>query len=94
LARKAFVLWFALLSTFVFAEGTRTWEQARFEDLVKGTAKGVALRSNGGIELAPAFRALTTTPSTYIWSIASDGAGNIFVAAGSPARLPDYSRRA
>ncbi len=76
-----------LLSTFALAEGTRTWEQSKFEELTKGTAKGIALRSEGGLELAPAFKALATTPSTYIWSIASDSAGNIYAAAGSPARV-------
>src|SRR5271157_653258 len=75
------------LSAVALAEGTRTWEQSRFDELTKGTAKGVALRSAGGIELAPAFKALATTPSTYIWSIASDSAGNIYAAAGSPARV-------
>ena len=87
MARKALVLLFALLSTLALAEGTRTWEQSKFDDLVKGTAKGVALRGTGGLELAPAFRALSTTPSTYIWSIASDSMGNIYAAAGSPARV-------
>ncbi len=88
LARKIPALLFTLaISTFVFAEGTRTWEQSRFDDLVKGTAKGVALRSAGGLELAPAFKPLTTTPSTYLWSIASDSTGNVYAAAGSPARV-------
>ena len=88
LARKTLVLLSALtLSTLALAEGTRTWEQSKFDDLVKGTAKGVALRGTGGLELAPAFRALSTTPSTYIWSIASDSTGNIYAAAGSPARV-------
>src|SRR5450755_3981314 len=77
---------FFLLS-FVFAEGTRTWEQSKFEDLIKGTTKGVAVRSTGGLELAPAFTALSTTPSTYIWSIAADRDGNLYAAAGSPARV-------
>ncbi len=76
-----------IVSTFALAEGTRTWEQSKFEELTKGTAKGVALRSEGGLELAPAFKALATTPSTYIWAIASDSAGNIYAAAGSPARV-------
>jgi hypothetical protein len=47
----------------------------------------VAVRSTGGLELAPAFTALSTTPSTYIWSIAADRDGNLFAAAGSPARV-------
>src|ERR1700675_406945 len=93
LARKTLALLSALiLSTFTLsvlclAEGTRTWEQSKFEELTKGTAKGIALRSEGGLELAPAFKALATTPSTYIWSIASDSGGNIYAAAGSPARV-------
>jgi len=76
-----------LLRPFVFAEGTRSWEQSKFEDLIKGTTKGVAVRSTGGLELAPAFKALSTTPSTYIWSIAADREGNLYAAAGSPARV-------
>ena len=76
-----------LLSTYAWAEGTRTWEQSKFEELIKGTATGIALRSEGGLELAPAFKAVATTASTYIWSIASDAAGNVYAAAGSPARV-------
>ncbi len=76
-----------VLLSFLFAEGTRTWEQSKFDELIKGTAKGVAVRSTGGLELAPAFTALSTTPSTYIWSIAADRAGNLYAAAGSPARV-------
>src|SRR5271157_1556803 len=84
---SALILSTYALSAFAVAEGTRTWEQSKFEELIKGTPKGIALRSEGGLELAPAFKALATTPSTYIWSIASDPAGNIYAAAGSPARV-------
>jgi hypothetical protein len=76
-----------LFSVGAIAQGTRTWEQSKFEDLMKGTAQGVALRSGGGLELAPAFKALATTPSTYIWAIVADSEGNIYAAAGSPARV-------
>src|SRR5438132_9112981 len=72
---------------FAFGEGTRTWEQSKFEDLSKGTATGVAIRSVGGLELAPAVKALSTTPSTYIWSIAADQSGNLYAATGAPARV-------
>jgi hypothetical protein len=75
-----------LLST-ALAEGTRIWEQSKFEDLVKGTASGVAIRSAGGLELSPTFKSLYATPSTYIWAIAADDAGNAYVAAGAPARV-------
>jgi hypothetical protein len=96
-ARKLFVFLFAgllltslsgsgLIST-AFAEGTRTWEQSKFDELTKGTATGVAIRSGGGLELAPTFKSLYGTPSTYIWAIAADDAGNVYVAAGAPARV-------
>jgi len=71
----------------VFAQGTRTWEQSKFEELTKGTATGVAIDSVGGLQLAPGFKTLYGTPSTYIWGISADDAGNLYVAAGAPARV-------
>ena len=70
-----------------FADGTRTWEQSNFDDLSKGTATGVAIRSVGGLELAPAFKLLYATPSTYIWAVAADDQGNVYAATGAPARV-------
>jgi hypothetical protein len=85
---RKFAILFALLITLMaFGEGTRNWEQSKFEELAKGTATGIAIRSNGSLELAPAFKSLYTAPSTYIWSIASDSAGNIYAASGAPARV-------
>jgi sugar lactone lactonase YvrE len=85
--RFASLLVALFLTTAALAEGTRTWEQSKFDDLSKGTATGVAIRSIGGLELAPAFKSLYAAPSTYIWSITSDSAGNVYAAAGSPARV-------
>ena len=77
----------ASLAPVALADGTRTWEQSKFDDLTKGTATGVAIRSAGGLELAPSFKLLYATPSTYIWAIAADDAGNVYAATGSPARV-------
>lgn len=82
-----FLFIFFTLLPFAMAEGTRTWEQSKADDLSKGTARGVAIRSEGGLELAPSFKAVTTTPSTYIWAIACDHAGNLYAATGAPARI-------
>jgi hypothetical protein len=71
----------------VLADGTRTWEQSKFDELTKGTPTGVAIRSQGGLELAPAFKLLYATPSTYIWAAAADDSGNVYAAAGAPARV-------
>jgi hypothetical protein len=89
-SRFAFILNFSLLfglTAVAFGDGTRTWEQSKFEELTKGTATGVAIRSAGGLELAPAFKLLYATPSTYIWAVAADDAGNVYAATGAPARV-------
>lgn len=76
-----------LLLAAGWTQTTRTWEQTKYEDFEKGTAKGVAISSDGLLTLAPAFTSLYTSPSTYIWDIASDAEGNVYAAAGSPARV-------
>jgi WD40 repeat protein len=82
-----------LLAAMCWAQGTRTWEQAKYDDFEKGTSHGVAISSDGTLTLAPAFSALYTSPSTYLWDLAADAQGNAYAAAGSPARvyklLPD-----
>jgi outer membrane protein assembly factor BamB len=75
------------LAVSALADGTRTWEQSKFDDLAKGTATGIAIRSVGGLELAPAFTTLYATPSIYIWALAADGQGNVYAATGAPARV-------
>jgi hypothetical protein len=88
LCKSSFLLAFVLLfASSVFAGDTRTWEQSKFDELIKGTSQGVAISSTGGLELAPAFKALSTTPSTYIWAIVADRDGTVYAAAGSPARV-------
>ncbi|HUN88307.1 MAG TPA: hypothetical protein VMU28_05925 [Terriglobales bacterium] len=81
------VLALLFVCSLLFAEGTRTWFQARYEDFEKGTARGVAVSSDGVIELSPALKQLTSTPSTYLWAVVSDAEGNAYVAAGAPARV-------
>jgi hypothetical protein len=68
-------------------EGTQTWQQKSYEDFSKGTSKGIAIRSEGALELAPAFVSIHTSPSTFIWSVAPAGEGAIYIGTGSPARV-------
>jgi WD40 repeat protein len=71
----------------IFAEGTRTWEQNRYDDFAKGTPHGVAISSNGILQLAPAFKLVATTPSSAVWATAVSPNGDVYVATGSPARV-------
>ena len=69
------------------AEGTRTWQQTKYDEFEKGTARGVAINSDGSLTLANTFKSIHTSPSTYLWDLASDAEGNVYAAAGSPARV-------
>src|SRR5437660_1064440 len=76
-----------LLSSCVWAEGTQLWQQSRFDDFEKGTSNGVAISSDGRLQLAPSLKSIYTSPSTYIWQVVSDAQGNAYLASGSPARV-------
>ena len=71
----------------LFAEGTRTWEQSKYEDFVKGTPHGVAISSVGYLELAPEFKLLASTPSSAVWATAVGPNGEVYAATGAPARV-------
>src|ERR1022692_1164035 len=82
------VLLFCLFMIAVAAaEGTRTWQQTKYDEFEKGAAHGVAINSDGSLSLAPSFNTLHTSASTYIWNLVSDAEGNVYAAAGSPARV-------
>ena len=90
--RKVIFLSCAALATLVlislaFAEGTRTWEQNKYEDFSKGTAHGVAISSNGFLQLAPAFKLVATTPSSAVWATAVAPNGDVYLATGAPAKV-------
>ncbi len=70
------------------AQGTRLWTQSSYSDLQKGTTTGVAIRSDGRIQPAPATSLVSTLASTYAWSLASDASGNALVGTGSTSGTP------
>jgi len=70
-----------------FAEHTRWWRQSNFEEFDKGTAKGVALRSDGKIFLAPKFSEFADANLAYVLQIRADGKGNLYAAGGSNAKV-------
>jgi hypothetical protein len=76
-----------LLAAMCWAQGTRTWQQTKYDEFEKGTSHGIAISSDGRLALAPSFNALYTSPSTFLWSLAADAQGNAYAAAGSPARV-------
>ena len=57
------------------AEHTRWWKQDAFEDFDKGTAKGVALRSDGKLFLAPRFAEVADANLAYLLVMRTDSKG-------------------
>ena len=72
----------SLLPGLVAAQGTKLWSVDRYEDMAKGSAEGVAIRSDGTLEAGPATSLLYTTGGSYVWSIAADAAGTAYVGMG------------
>ena len=69
------------------AEHTRRWLQTTYEEFLKGTAHGVAVRSDGRLELAPKFTLLADADASYLWSLRIDPRGALYAAGGSPAKV-------
>ena len=76
-----------LLTSALWAEGTQLWQQSKFDEFEKGTSNGVAISSDGRLQLAPSLKSIYTSPSTYIWQVVSDAQGTAYLGAGSPARV-------
>ena len=90
MSRTLFALQLALLAALAHsaaAQGTHLWNQSRFDEFEKGRSEGVAIHSDGSLTPGPKLTEISTTPSTYVWSLAADARGNAYLATGSPATV-------
>jgi hypothetical protein len=71
-----------LLPVLASAQGTKLWSVERYDEMEKGSTAGVAIRSDGRLEAGPATSLLYATGKSYVWSIASDVAGNGYLGLG------------
>ncbi len=89
--RRSFTLLTLNLLVFsgglAYCQGTRLWTQSKFEELERGKPNGVAIASDGRLVSGPSNSLIATTPSTYVWAVAADKAGNAYLATGSPATV-------
>ncbi len=69
------------------AEHTRHWKITSYDEFLKGTAHGVAVRSDGRLELAPKITLVADADASYLWSLHTDAKGVLFAAGGSPAKV-------
>jgi len=76
-----------ITATSLLAEHTRRWRQSTYEEFQKGKAQGVAVRSDGHLELAPKFSLLADADASYLWSLKTDANGVLYAGGGSPAKV-------
>jgi sugar lactone lactonase YvrE len=76
-----------LLAAGTGAERTRMWRQSNYDEFEKGTAKGVALRSDGKLVLAPRFAQFSDPNTAYLWALRLNSKGVLYAAGGSNAKV-------
>jgi len=76
-----------IAATSLLAEHTRRWRQSTYDEFQKGKAQGVAVRSDGHLELAPKFSLLADADASYLWSLKTDANGVLYAGGGSPAKV-------
>ena len=69
------------------AEHTRAWRQSDSSEFEKGTAKGVAIRSDGRLMPAPRFSTYSDPNLAYLWAMRLDSKGRLYAAGGSDAKV-------
>ena len=78
---------FAASALAALAQGTHLWTQSSLGDFEKGTPEGVALTSDGHLREGPGLTEILTTPATFVWSVAVDKAGTVYLGTESPAQV-------
>jgi WD40 repeat protein len=76
-----------LAPALLYAEHTHFWRQSDYVDFEKGTAKGVAIRSDGKLVPAPQFASFSDPNLLYLWALRTDSRGRVYAAGGSDAKV-------
>ena len=66
---------------------TRTWTATDYSDFEKGIVHNLSIRSDGLVTLAPRFKELFDASSAYLWALAEDSKGNLYVGGGPGAKV-------
>ena len=82
-----------ILPLAALAERTRFWRQSSYEEFDKGTAEGIALRSDGKMVLAPRLARLSDPSSAYLWALAVDSKGTVYAGGGSNAIVVKFDAK-
>ena len=70
---------YAAQSQFLRLEGAR--------DFLEGELSGLSVDSNGRVRLAPGVKVLQETETPFVWCLATDGKGTVFVGTGNEGKV-------
>src|SRR5271155_1015758 len=76
-----------IFPAIVLAEHTRYWRQTESSEFERGTAKGVAIRSDGRLMPAPKFDSFSDPNLAYLWALRLDSHSHLYAAGGSDAKV-------
>ena len=75
------------------SEHTRFWRQSEYSEFQRGTAKGVAVRSDGSLTPAPHFAPFADPNLAYLWALRLDSRGKLYAAGGSNAKVLRFDEK-
>jgi len=82
-----------VLSIPAESEHTRFWRQSEYSEFERGTAKGVAIRSDGSLAPAPHFAPFADPNLAYLWALRLDSKGRLYAAGGSNAKVLRFDEK-
>ena len=81
---RAVVILVAAVPLTCLGVDTHVWEQSDQSDFSRGTEKGLSIRSDGHVTLAPQFKELDSTTVPYLWAVTQDTKGTVYYGGGGP----------
>lgn len=78
---------FIFSTTINFAAEPLIWSVNSREDVLKGEARGVSIRYNGSITLAPLLKEVYSTGQPFVWSSAVDSNDNFYIGTGGDGKV-------
>jgi WD40 repeat protein len=70
-------------SASVYAVDTKMWSQGDMSDFEKATLTRLSLSSDGRISLAPAMKEVFDPSVTFLWAVARDSEGTLYIGGGA-----------
>ncbi len=86
--RKLYTIAIKLMAiNFLFASEPEIKNYEKQADLIDGEAEKISISADGKLFLAPQIKKIFSSSQPFVWDIASDSKGNLFIATGDGAKI-------